>query len=414
MPDSTYVPRLLDSLLEELLAGVPAVLIGGPRASGKTTTARRHAATVVQLDRPVEARPVETDPDVVLAALREPILLDEWQAVPQVLSAVKRTVDRDPHPGRFVLTGSARADTQAGGWPATGRVLRVIQWGFCRRELDGDVAARSFFDVVFSGDVGKLTAPQNAPNIADYVGYALDGGFPSVVLQPSARLKRRWLAGYIDQLVTRDAPLLGEHRDPRRLRRYLQALASNSAGVVEHTTVYTAAGITRPTALAYDGLLDLLMVTDQVPAWSTNRLKRLVRASKRYVTDPAILGSLIGVDQVAALRDGDVLGRLIDTFVLAQLRPEREVSEIQPGFFHLRDQQGRREVDLIVEAPDGRIVAIEIKATAAPTRHDARHLIWLRDELGPAFVTGIVFHTGPIAFKLDAEILALPISVLWG
>ena len=411
---TAYVQRLTDRLLEELLAGVPAVLIAGPRASGKTTTARRHASTVVRLDRPLEAVAVAADPDTVLATLSEPVLLDEWQDLPQVLAAVKRTVDEDPRPGRFVLTGSARTDALAGGWPATGRVIRVTQWGLCRRELDGDPEARSFFDTVFAGDVALLTPPPTAPDLADYVGCALAGGFPSAVLQSSDALRRRWLAGYIDQLLTRDAPLLGEHRDPLRLRRYLQALAANTAGVVDHKTVYSAAGITRSTALAYDALLDLLMVADHVPAWSTNRLKRLVRAPKRYITDPALLGPLLGVDQAAAFRNGDVLGRLVETFVLAQLRPEREVSEIQPGFFHLRDQQGRREVDLIVEAPDGRIIAIEIKATAAPIRDDARHLIWLRDEFGPTFVAGIVFHTGPMAFKLDQNIHALPISVLWG
>lgn len=409
-----YVQRLTDRLLEELLAGVPAVLIAGPRASGKTTTARRHASTVVRLDRPLEAVAVAADPDTVLATLSEPVLLDEWQDLPQVLAAVKRMVDEDPRPGRFLLTGSARTDALAGGWPATGRVIRVTQWGLCRRELDGDPEARSFFDTVFAGDVALLTPPPTAPDLAGYVGCALAGGFPSAVLQSSDPLRRRWLAGYIDQLLTRDAPLLGEHRDPLRLRRYLQALAANTAAVVDHKTVYSASGITRSTALAYDALLELLMVADHVPAWSTNRLKRLVRAPKRYITDPALLGPLLGVDQAAAFRNGDVLGRLVETFVLAQLRPEREVSEIQPGFFHLRDQQGRREVDLIVEAPDGRIIAIEIKATAAPKRDDGRHLIWLRDEFGPTFVAGIVFHTGPMAFKLDQNIHALPISVLWG
>lgn len=414
MSQHGYVPRLTDGLLDELLLGVPAVLVVGPRASGKTTTARRHAATVVRLDRPVEAAAVAADPDTVLAALREPVLLDEWQDVPQVLAAVKRAIDDDPRPGRFVLTGSARTDALAGGWPATGRVIRVTQWGLCRRELDGDTDAPSFFDTVFAGDVASLRPPPAAPDLVDYVGHALEGGFPSVVLQQPDGLKRRWLGAYIDQLLTRDAPLLGEHRDPARLRRYLQALGSNTAGIPEHKSLYTAAGITRSTALAYDALLDLLMVTDTVPAWSTNRLKRLIRAPKRFLTDPALLGPLVGVDQMAALRNGDVLGRLIETFVLAQLRPEREVSKIAPGFFHLREEHGRREVDLIAEAPDGRVLAIEIKAGAAPNRHDARHLIWLRDELGPTFVAGIVFHSGPMAFKLDNDIHALPIAVLWG
>ena len=121
MADHKYLPRLVDSVLGELVVGLPAVLLVGPRASGKTTTARRHARSVIRLDRPAEAAVVAVDPDVALAGLEEPVLIDEWQVVPDVLGAVKRAVDDDPRPGRFLLTGSVRAELAASGWPATGR-----------------------------------------------------------------------------------------------------------------------------------------------------------------------------------------------------------------------------------------------------------------------------------------------------
>jgi uncharacterized protein len=409
-----YLPRLIDPLIARLLGGLPAVLIAGPRAAGKTTSARRHAATTVRLDREREAAAIAADPDSVLASLIEPILLDEWQMTPAVLGAVKRAVDDDSRPGRFLLTGSARADSLADGWPATGRVVRVTQWGLTRREIEGDPSADSFFDELFTGGLANLVPPPDPPDLAGYVERALLGGFPEVVLQSKDELRRRWLAGYIDQLLTRDAPLVGEHRDPRRLRRYLQSLAANTAGVVEHKTVYDAAGISRMSALAYDGLLDLLMVTEQVPAWSTNRLKRLARTAKRFVVDPSLLIPLQGVDRQGVLRDGDLLGRLLETFVLAQLRPELEVSHVAPTLFHLRDERGRREIDLIAEAPDGRLVAIEVKATSAPGQSDARHLLWLRDAVPDHFVAGIVLHTGPRPFALAERIYAIPIAAIWG
>lgn len=414
MATNPYIERLTDRLLTELLSGLPAVLVAGPRATGKTTTARRHTATNLRLDRDVEASAVAADPDVVLAGLAEPVLLDEWQAVPEVLGAVKRAVDDDPRPGRFVLTGSASSDVLADGWPATGRIVRITQWGLSCRELYGDVGAQSILDVVFGGGVADLIVPNPAPDLRIYVNHALAGGFPQAVLQPSEMLRRRWLGGYVDQLLSRDARLIGESRDPRRLRRYLQALATNSAGLVETKVLYDAAGISRTTALSYDALLELLMVTEQIPAFSDNRMKRLTRASKRFLVDPSMFVPLLGVNERSALRDGNVLGRLIETFVLAQLRPEREVSEIGPTFFHLREESGRREIDLIAEAPDGRLIGIEVKATAAPGRGDAKHLIWLRDQMGDRFVAGIVFHTGPRPFRIDAGIYALPISVLWG
>lgn len=414
MSADAYVPRLLDGLLDTLLHELPAVLVVGPRATGKTTTCRRHAKSIIRLDRRAEALAVAADPDAVLADLEEPVLIDEWQAVPDVLSAVKRLVDDDSRPGRFLLTGSARSDVFAAGWPATGRVVRATQWGLCQREILGKVGAPSFFDLLFDGDIRRIGIPARAPDLRGYVDLALSGGFPELLFASSDAGRRRWLDGYVDQLVTRDAAEAGAERDPRRLRRYLQAIASSTAGIVEHKTLYDAAGITRSSALAYDGLLELLMVTQQLPAWSSNRLLRLTRMPKRFLADPALLSALLGVNRLAVLRDGDLLGRLIETFVFAQLRPEQEVSEIRPSLWHLRDANGRHEIDLIAEAPDGRVVGIEVKATSAPDRASARHLLWLREQLGDRFVAGVVFHTGPRAFDLIDGIHALPIAALWG
>jgi len=125
---SEYRKRLLDPLIGNLLAELPAVMLVGPRATGKTTTAARHASTIVRLDHPAESAAFRADPDSVLRGLAEPVLLDEWQAVPEVLGAVKRAVDADSRPGRYLLTGSVRADLEAATWPGTGRVVRVAMY----------------------------------------------------------------------------------------------------------------------------------------------------------------------------------------------------------------------------------------------------------------------------------------------
>ena len=408
-----YVPRIADALVERLLADFPAIMLLGPRASGKTTTALRFAKTVFRLDRPADAAAILLDPDVVLADAVPPILIDEWQLIPSGLGAVKRAVDEDSTPGRFILAGSARSDELASGWPATGRLIRVAQWGLSQRELAKKVSAPSFFDIAFSGNLSTLVAPDKPLDLRDYIEAALVGGFPEAALHASASHRAHWLKSYVKQLLTHDAPLLGEHRDPARLQRYLRALAANTAGVTEHKTLYDAAGVTRVTAARYDSLLELLMLTEQVAPWSSNRLSRLTRSPKRYLVDPSLLGPLLGVEPRAVLRNADLLGRLIDSFVLAQLRPEREASKISLNLYHLRHEHGLHEIDLIAEAPDGRVVAFEIKASSAPDRAAAKHLCWLRERLGQDFTAGIVFHTGPRAFLLDQRVYALPISVLW-
>jgi uncharacterized protein len=409
-----YVERLLDRPLEELLSDVSAVMINGPRATGKTTSARRVAQSVLQLDRGIEAAGVRADPDAVLESMSEPILIDEWQNVPEVLGAVKRLIDTNARPGRFILTGSARSDALTKGWPATGRVIRVSQWGITQRELQGDPGSRSLVDDLFEPEPDRLLKqPTNPPGLRDYLEMAIVGGFPESQARQSERTRRLWLDSYVEQLLTRDASIINERRDPRRLRRYLQALASNTAGIVEHKTIFESAGISRDTALAYDGMLDLLMVTEQVGAWSSNRLNRLARAPKRYLTEPSLMVPLLGVNTRSILRNGDLMGRLIDSFVVAQLRPELGISETMPTINHLRLEDGRREIDILLEAPDGRVVGIEIKAGAEPDGADAKHLIWLREQLGDQFATGVVFHTGPHPYALSENIYALPIATLW-
>lgn len=412
MPASDYKPRLIDETLKELLGALSAVMVTGPRASGKTTTAMRHAASVVRLDRPAEAAVFQADADVALGEFEEPILLDEWQEVPSVLGAVKRAVDRDPRPGRFLLTGSVRADLEATTWPGTGRLVRVPMLGMTVRELEGDATAPSPLDRIVAGDVPGVAG--GPPDLRGYMEMALRSGFPDPALLMGPAARARWLEGYVDQLLTRDAIGIDPRRDPARLRRYFEAYALSTAGVASDATLLRAAGINRRTAVAYERLLTNLFAIEAMPAWASNRLRRLSLAPKRYLLDPAIAAAALGLDVRAALRDGDLLGRLLDTFVAAQLRGECASLGQRPRLYHLREEHGRREVDVIAEIGGREVLAFEVKADASPGRDPARHLIWLRDKLGDRFLGGIVFHTGPAAFELDERVIVAPICVLWG
>ncbi len=408
---SRYVPRLIDSELTAAIQAHAAVLLVGPRAVGKTTTARRYVSSIVRLDRPAEAAAFAADPDAALARQSEPVLLDEWQAVPGVLAAVKRAVDDDRSPGRFLLTGSVRADLDTETWPGTGRLVRIPMYPLNEREVVGASGAPSPLDVIADGEALSLV-PADAPDLPGYVDQALRGGLPEAAIELEGRGRERWLASYLDQVLTRDALELST-RDPQKLARYFEVLALCSAGIVSDSTLYEAAGVDRKTARAYERLLANLFVLDVVPAWWTNRLSRLVKAPKRYLVDPSLVGAALRIDAAGVLRDGDLLGRLLDTFVAAQLRPEGAVSPARPRMFHLREKNGRREVDLLAELGGDRVVAFEVKATAAPTGGDAAHLEWLRERLGDRFVAGVVLHTGPSAFGLGDRVAALPIAALW-
>lgn len=410
-----YRIRLVDGHLDQLLEQLPALLVVGPRAAGKTTTMDRRASSRVQLDLDAQAAAFRADPVAALRARPEPILLDEWQNVPGVLAAVKGAVDSDPRPNRFYVTGSVHAEIENVVWPGTGRLVRVAIYPMAIREQLGRVDGSTVFDRIAAGE--ELIAPSDPPDLRGYVEMALQSGFPTAALELTGAARTAWLASYIDDLVTHDIEQFekptGRHRDPTRLRSYLEAYALNSAGLTEHKAIYDAAEINKVTAMSYERLLTDLLVVEQVPAWSSNRLRRLVRQPKRYMVDAALIAAALRLDEEGVIADGDILGRVLDTFVASQLRPEAAVSHSRPRLHHLRTEGGRQEIDLLAELGGQRVIGFEVKASAAPVAADAKHLVWLRDILGDRFLAGVVLHTGPSAFELDHRIQAAPIAALW-
>jgi predicted AAA+ superfamily ATPase len=329
---------------------------------------------------------------------------------------MKRAIEADPRPNRFYVTGSVQAELENRVWPGTGRLVRLTIHPMTVRERLGRVDAPTFFDRIVAGE--DLEVPAGALDLRGYVALALQSGFPTAALQLTGEAREAWLRSYVDDLLGHDIRDLGEPRgrprDPQLLRQYLEAYALNSAGVSDHKTIYDAAELDRATAVAYERLLTDLLIVERVPAWTSNRLKRLVRQPKRYLVDSALMAAILRMDEQGVLSDGTVLGRVLETFVFNQLRPEVGVSRAQPRLYHLRTQQGRHEVDLLAELGGRRVIAMEIKATSAPDAGDAKHLAWLRDQLGDRFLAGIVFHTGPRVFELGKGIRAVPIATLWG
>lgn len=287
-------------------------------------------------------------------------------------------------------------------------------FGLTVREVLERPTRPAFLDRLAEEGGDGLTVPAETPDLRGYVELALRSGFPEPALRLSKEARQRWVESYVDQLVTRDAELVDGGRDPVRLRRYFEVLAAHTSEIVEYKTLYDAAGINRRTALAYEDLLRNLLVIESVPAWTANRLKRLTRSPKRYVVDPALATGALGLDEDAVIRDGDLLGRVLDTFVASQLRAELPVCNARPRLYHLRWESGRHEIDILAELGAGRVIAIEVKADAAPRPGSAKHLLWLRDQTGDRFVYGLLLHTGPRTWEVGDRVAAAPISTLWG
>ncbi len=410
--DGSYIPRHIDRALDVLLSELPALMLTGPRGCGKTTTALRRAAAVMRLDRPDEAGAFRAAPDAVLAAQATPVLIDEWQVVPESMGAVKRAVDAGSGAGRYLLTGSVRARLDSAGWPGTGRVVPLAMYGLTVGELERRREAADAVDRLFSGDNPAVGTLESAPTLVDYVDHALRGGFPDAVgLGDFAR--STWYEGYVDQLVRHDVADLADVRSPAGLAALLRAVALNTAGLPTLTTLADAAGLDHRTTKSYLDLLEDLRVIDRIPAWTTNRLSRMVKTPKYYVLDPGLAAHLSGDSRAGTLRSADRLGRLMDTFVLAQLRPLLKLAVPSVSAHHLRHANQTREVDLVLESAAGRVVGIEIKAASTVDPREVRHLAWLRDQIGTDFHRGVVLHTGSSVFPVGDRLWAMPIAALW-
>ena len=427
---STYLPRLVDGELDELLSGLAALALDGAKAVGKTATAARRAKTVHQLDDPARRAIGMADPQRLLEGDR-PILLDEWHGVPEVWDAVRRAVDAGAAPASFLLAGSNAPDpTDDGGEPQThsgaGRIVsvRMRPLSLAERGLERPtVSMRALLGGTRPEIVG---ATQVA--LSNYVDEILRSGFPGIRTL-SGRALRAQLDGYLTRVVDRDIPELGHRvRNPTALRRWMTAYAAAVSTTASFEKIRRAAGAgaehapAKTTVLPYRDALERLWILDPVPAWlpTRNRFAPLAQPPKHQLADPALAARLLGVDADALLsgasarpdipRDGTLLGGLFESLVTVSVQIYAQA--VEAVVRHLRTRRGEREVDLVVARADDRIVAFEIKLTRTVDDRDVAHLIWLRDKLGDDLLDAAVITAGNDAYRRPDGIAVIPAALL--
>jgi predicted AAA+ superfamily ATPase len=417
-----YQRRVVDDELDELLAGLPAVAVDGPKAVGKTETAMRRAATVYRLDDEGERALAEADPAGLLTGDR-PILIDEWQRLPESFDRVRRAVDDGVPPGSFLLTGSASPidpPTHSGA----GRIVRVRLRPMTLAER-GVCAPTVSLGRLLEGGRPSLDGRTDV-DLNGYVEEILASGLPGI-RGLSRRLARAQLDGYVDHVVDRDFKDLGHPvRRPATLRRWMAAYAAATATTASYEKIRRAAtsdgrGPARGTAQPYRDVLERLWILDPLPAWlpTRNRLVRLASPPKHHMADPALAARLLGVDAATLLRtpsvgpevprDGTLLGALFESLVTLCARVYAQRIEARTA--HLRSWRGEREIDLIVERGQA-VVAIEVKLGRVVDDRDVRHLLWLQRELGDELADAIVVTTGPAAYRRPDGIGVVPAALL--
>jgi predicted AAA+ superfamily ATPase len=419
-----YQRRVVDGEIDEIIGSLPAIALEGPKGVGKTRTALERARTVHRLDYPAELAVARADPHRLLEGAA-PVLIDEWQRLPEVWDLVRRAVDDGAAPGRFLLTGSAVPDpppTHSGA----GRIVSVRMRPLALSERLGgtSVSLAELLDGMRTPVAGDTGA-----GLADYVEELLASGLPGL-RSLSGRPRRLQLEGDLERIVDRDIPDDAgvSIRNPAALRRWMTAYAAATSTTASLETIRDAASAGDETKLsknatkAYRDALARVWVLDEVPAWipSNNRLNELGQAPKHHLADPALAAQLLGVQASTLLagqssgpavpRDGTLLGALFESLATLSLRVYAAHNEAKVK--HLRTARGRQVIDLIVERADGSVVAVEVKLTRNVTGGDVKHLGWLEEKLGDRVLDRIVLTTGPQAYRREDGIAVIPLALL--
>ena len=420
-PMTSYVPRLIDHELDQLLDQLPAVLLDGPKAVGKTATALRRCSTVRRLDDPAVADVIRADPTVILTD-QPPVLVDEWQRVPAVWDAVRRSVDDRPTGGRFVLTGSAPTTATHSG---AGRIVSLRMRPLCLAERLATPTTVSM-SALLSGEPQQIHGHSEL-TLVDYVDEIVASGFPAI-RDLGDRARNVALDGYIDRIVDHDLPEAGfVVRRPAAVWAWLRAYAAGTATTASWEQLRDAAtaGLSnkpaKTTTIHYTDLLTRLRILDPLDAWvpGRNHFTRLASSPKHHIADPALAVRLLQRTRTHLLRgdqgnvvvpdDGTLLGNLFESLAALTVRATARVAGASVN--HLRTRNGDHEIDFIVQGEQG-IVAFETKLAGSIDTADVKHLRWLKERLGSDLLDAVVINTGPSAYRRPDGIAVVPLALL--
>jgi predicted AAA+ superfamily ATPase len=409
------IERALTRDIDAALEDTPVVLVVGPRQSGKSTLVEaiaesRGGATYKTLDNALTLALARDDPEDFVASAGDGLLIvDEVQRAPDLLLAIKASVDRDRRPGRFVLTGSADvlmlpnvSETLAGRM----EILRL--WPLTQAEIEGRPGG--LVESLLTGDLSSVAANVAPIDRNDLMDRIAVGGFPEAVVRQGER-RRRWFASYVETVVQREIRDVANVAGLVDLPRLLQMLAARAGGTVNYSALGRDLGISQTTLKRYIALFEVTFLVKALRAWYRNIGQRLVKSPKLAIVDSGLMLHQLGGGAGAGVPDAAV-GPLVENFAAMELVKLAALADERPSVLHFRTHDGV-EVDALLERRDGRIAGIEVKAAATVTQRDLRGLRALEFKLGDDFLCGVVLYAGADARQLTKKLWALPISALW-
>ena len=406
------IRRNIEDAVRQALSDTPVVLLNGARQTGKTTLAqslaRANGAQYYTLDDAATLALASTDPSGFIRNLNGPVMLDEIQKAPELFPAIKRVVDADRRPGRFLLTGSANVMTLPRlSESLAGRMALIPLLPLSAGAPAG--TREGFIKRLFGGTLPKAKLPAGRENFAARL---TRGAYPEATQRETDARRAAWFASYITTILHRDVRDLARVDALHALPNLLKLLAARTSGLLNLADVGRDAGLPHTTLTRYLSLLETVFLVHRLPAWSPNLGKRLVKAPKLHLVDTGLACHLVGADAQRLAGDRLLLGRMLETFVVGELRKQISWTEPQTTLCHFRTATGS-EVDIVLERPDGTVAGIEVKASASADSSDFSALRALRDQLGRRFAAGVVLHAGDQTLPADDQLTLAPFETLW-
>jgi predicted AAA+ superfamily ATPase len=402
--------RFIEHRVVEALSDTPVVLIAGPRRAGKTTLVRKmdgEDRRYITLDDQTVLAAAQSDPAGFIRGLDKAII-DEIQRAPDLLLAIKKTVDEDYCPGRFLLTGSANvltlprvADSLAG------RMETIQMLPLARVEVERGTS--TFLPRLFEG---KLQGDREAIVGDDLLRLVLLGGFPEAIARESERRRQDWARSYLTSVLTRDLRDIADVEKLTELPKFVRLLAEHSGQLVNYSQFGSSINVSHKTGQRYVGLLEQVFLIATVQPWYTNALKRIAKTPKLHFLDSGILATARGLTFDRIKADRGAFGSLLETFVFSEVLKLMSGSDLRLTPYHFRDQQ-MREVDIVLERDDGTIVGIEVKASATVKASDFGGLKTLAEACGEKFAFGVVLYDSTDVVPFGEKLAAAPLSCLW-
>ena len=430
-------PRYIEQRLTDALEDSPVVLIHGPRQCGKTTLAQTVCApgnlswnndstkrkygtarpaddksgeyAYISFDNKGPREFAKNDPVGFASTLPQRVILDEVQKVPELFEALKIEVDRNRVPGRFLLTGSANVLQVPGlSDSLAGRMLMIRLHPLAQCELENQPPP-GFLNTLFENGFKVCQTRRLGMELGERISA---GGYPAALALPPGQRRFSWYDSYIMTQLLKDVSGFARISTLETLPRLLAIAATRTAGLFNVSDITSSFELSRHTVKSYIKLLEMAFLVERTPPWYSNLNRRLVKTPKLHMCDTGLACALLGVDADGLMQNRPLLGQLLETFVLQEMRRQSSWHDAHLSFYHYRDRKGA-EVDIVIERGALAVAGIEVKASGTVTKADFRGLHKLEETVGSRFVCGAVLYDGDTCLRYGDRMWAIPLRMLW-